>query len=99
MGNTAAAAALVKAGSPTVTMSRIALQTHAMLAALDCHIWIEHIPSKDNPADVLSRDGLLDPSVRQCVDSGEWLLREPVVPHPFSSLSYDELWVWGRKVQ
>ncbi|CAK0873242.1 unnamed protein product, partial [Prorocentrum cordatum] len=55
--NTAAATAMVKAGSPTVTMGKLALQAHAMLTSLGCRVWIEHVPSKDNPADVLSREG------------------------------------------
>ncbi|CAK0895584.1 unnamed protein product, partial [Prorocentrum cordatum] len=62
VGNTSAATSLVKAGSPTATMRRLALQALALLAALGCRCWFDHVPSADNPADALSRDALDDPT-------------------------------------
>ena len=62
---------------------------------LGCRSWVEHIPSKDNPADVLSRDGRADPHVAASVLSGEWTYHEPVVPTAFAALCFDDLWGWG----
>ena len=62
--NTSAESALVKAGSPTETMCRPALRAAAILAGLRARVWYEHVPSPDNPADVLSRDATDDPAVK-----------------------------------
>lgn len=59
-------------------MRKLALQATAMFAALGCRAWFERVPSDDNPADVLSRDGLDDPYVAEMVRTGKWKLREPV---------------------
>ena len=93
--NTSDATSMVKAGSPTESMGRLALKAHAMLAALCCRYWVEHVPSGDNPADVLSRDGLADPYVAAMCASGEWTYHEPVAPVAFQALSFDDLWGWG----
>ena len=92
--NTSAATSLVKAGSPTATMCRLALQASALLAALGCRCWFEHVPSADNPADVLSRDALDDPTVASMLAGGFWIFRQPVLPAPFSRLTYQQLWCW-----
>eukprot|EP00959_Pyramimonas_sp_CCMP1952_P428707 8979101-Pyramimonas_sp.AAC.1 len=49
--NQAAEAALVKAGSPTESMCRLALQATAALVALGSRPWFERAPSDDSPAD------------------------------------------------
>ena len=54
--NTSAESALVKAGSPTETMCRLALMATAALAGLGARAWYEHVESDDNPADVFSRE-------------------------------------------
>ena len=93
--NTSAQAAMVKAGSPTVSMGRLALQAHAMLTALRCRVWVEHVPSGDNPADVLSRAGLDDPAVHHACATGLWTFRDPVAPSCFERLSFGALWGWA----
>ena len=92
--NTSAATSLVKAGSPTATMCRLALQASAMLAGLGCRCWFEHVPSADNPADVLSREALEDPLVASKVASGAWEYRAPVMPPPLAAATYEQLWSW-----
>ena len=90
--NSAAEAALVKAGSPTQTMCTLALVATAALASLKVRPWFEHIPSEDNPADVLSRGGLEDAAVAEAVRSGEFLVREPVEPPTEAVLNYEFWW-------
>ena len=90
--NTSAEAALIKAGSPTESMYRPALEAAAILAGLGARVWYEHVPSADNPADVLSRDALSDPVVRSKIEAGEWVLRGPVVPQPEYLLDFERLW-------
>lgn len=79
--NTSAESALVKSGSATPSMSRLALQAAAFFAALGARVWFEHVPSEDNPADALSRDGFDDPWVRAELARGRWL-RRPCSPPP-----------------
>ena len=74
--NAAAEAALVKAGSPTQTMCRIALIATAALAAVGARTWYEHVPSEASPADVLSRAGLDDPAVRAAIEARTAILFE-----------------------
>ena len=73
-------------------MTRLALQATAMFAALNCRCWFEHIPSDDNPSDVLSRAGMEDPEVRRKCDAGEWVFRNPIVPRVSAATPYHELW-------
>ena len=54
--NSSANTAFVKSVSPTQSMAHLSLQVHAAFAGLSARVWAEHVPSKDNPADVLSRD-------------------------------------------
>ena len=90
--NTSAESALVKAGSPTESMCRLALTATAALAGLDARPWFEHVASPDNPADVLSRAGLRDPLVMGRVASGEWLVHVAVPPPAESMLNYEFWW-------
>jgi len=90
--NTAAEAALVKAGSPTQTMCLLALRAEAILAGLGARVWYEHVPSADNPGDVLSRDALDDAEVKAKLDSGVWELREPVLPVLVGPVDFHSLW-------
>ena len=76
-------------------MAKMALQSSALLAGLRCRIWVEHIPSDDNPADVLSRAGLEDATVGTRVASGEWAYDPPEAETPFSQLDFESLWSWG----
>ena len=90
--NTSAEAALVKAGSPTESMCDIALAATAALAGLRCRPWFDHVPSPDNPADALSRDGLEDETVRRRIACGAYVVREAVEPPRNSILDYEYWW-------
>ena len=79
---------MVKAGSPTESMSKIAFAASTALFALDTLVWYQHVMSKDNPADVLSREALEDREVQANLASGVWQFREPVTP-PQPSLRVD----------
>ena len=70
-----------------------------MLSSLGCRCWFEHVPSDDNPADVLSRAGLDDAEVRANVAAGTWSFREPVHTVPLEASTYDALWHWGLGVE
>ena len=80
---------MVKAGSPTETMSRMALAASTELVILDAVVWFEHVASKDNPADVLSREAIEDNDVEAKLESGEWVYRNPVEPLPANSFALD----------
>ena len=54
---------------------------HITLADLNCRVWFDHVPSNENPADGLSRDGLADPWTRL----QGWDLRE-VTMRDYSAL-------------
>ena len=90
--NTAAEAALVKAGSPTQTMCALALVATAALASLRVRPWFEHVPSPDNPADALSRGGYSDPKVAEEIRAGRYVASEPVAPPMDAILDYDFWW-------
>ena len=49
---------------------------HITLAALNCRVWWEHVPSEVNPSDGLSRGGLLD----EWTLSQDWDIREVSLP-------------------
>ena len=89
--NKSAESALVKAGSPTTTMCRLALIAIASFARIGARVWFEYVPSKDNPSDVLSRAGFYDPMVRAKVSSGEWS-QEVAVEPPILALDFEALW-------
>ena len=90
--NTSAETSLVKSGSPTETMCSLALVASAALAGIGARTWFEHVPSPDNPADVLSRDGLADPEVARKVAAGEWRMRTPREPPWERGLDYKFWW-------
>ena len=90
--NKAAEAALVKAGSPTESMCRLALVATAALTSFGARPWFEWIPSDDNPADVLSRAGFDDPVVASHLDSGRWEALAPREP-PAAELDFDSLFL------
>ena len=58
--NQAACEPLIKGSSTSFDLNFIASLTHLMFARLRCRVFFEHIESEANPADGLSRDGLLD---------------------------------------
>ena len=73
-------------------MCRIALIATAALAAVGARTWYEHVPSDDNPADVLSRAGLEDPAVRAAIQAGTYLVRQPIEPPEGAELDYSYWW-------
>ena len=91
LDNTSAEAALVKAGSPTQSMASLALVATATLARLRARVWFDHVPSSDNPADVLSREAGGDPEVARKLASGEWLAVPAVEPQWERGLDF-EFW-------
>ena len=67
-------------------MCRLALVASAALAGIGARAWYDHVPSPDNPADVLSRDGYADAEVAHKVETGQWEVITPVEP------------IWGREL-
>ena len=63
-------------------MAHLSLQVHAILAGLGARVWAEHVPSADNPADVLSRGGFSDPVVHAHILAGRWVYDLPQNPTP-----------------
>ncbi len=60
VGNEAACAALVKAGSSSLDADLITAFTHVLAAELQCRVGVEWVVPASNPGDGLSRDGLRD---------------------------------------
>ena len=58
--NEAAVSALIRGSSRVVDAAQLAELLHAILLRLSCRVWVEWIDSNSNPADGLSRQGLLD---------------------------------------
>ena len=58
--NQAVCSALVRGSSSSDDTAHIVALCHLMWASLDARVWIEWVPSDDNPSDGLSRDGLSD---------------------------------------
>ena len=83
---------MVKAASPTQTMCRPALFAQAAFNALRARVWVEHIPSADNPAEVLSRAGYADPIVQAHLRAGRWRELKPRRPPSLGEASLRELW-------
>ena len=77
--NQAAGTSFVKAGSQVPALSLLALRATSLMGALGCRVWAEYIPSPDNIADPLSRDGLEDPFVATKVATGVWRFLPPSV--------------------
>ena len=77
-------------------MRTLALVATACLARLLARPWYEHVASRDNPADVLSRDDLEVPVVKVRIRTGEWRLPEPVEPNWRRGLDF-QYWWWGAE--
>ena len=58
--NQAVCSALVRGSSSSDDIATIVALCHLVWAAFCTRVWIEYVPSDDNPADGLSRDGIAD---------------------------------------
>ena len=85
--------AFIRGGSGVGDSAVMAHLVVITLASITCRAWFDYVNTKDNPADVLSRDGYEDPDVARRVYCGEWL---PVLDTiPWTSMlhfSPEELW-------
>ena len=99
LDNTSAESALIKAGSPTETMCRLAMVAGAALAGLGAKTWFDHVASADNPADVLSRAGFSDKRVAEAVRTRRVDVIEPKEPPWGSELDYEFWWNRGTDLQ
>ncbi len=77
MDNEGSASSLVKGISKHFDAGCISHLAHLLWARLGCRVWIEWINTKSNPADGLSRDGLLDAWTRK----QGWALGEGLCPN------------------
>ena len=74
--NEAAAAALIRGGSGSTDVDKMAQIAHHMFLQLNARVWVEWINSDANPADGLSREGFLDSWTKL----QPWELRVPEQP-------------------
>ena len=58
--NEAAASAIIRGDSSSPDVANMVHVAHAMFRKLNSRVWIEWVDTKANPADGLSRSGLLD---------------------------------------
>ena len=89
--NKAAESALVKAGSPTESMCLLALAASAAFASIRARVRFDYIPSRDNPADVLSREGMGNADVARKFVEGTWVAVHPREP-PSHTLNFAAMW-------
>ena len=91
--NQAAGTCFVKAGSQVPALSLLSLRATSLMAALGCRLWAECIPSPDNIADALLREGLEDSFVAENFASGEWTWLPPSSEASLlSGLEFATLW-------
>ncbi|CAE7557407.1 Dnmt3b [Symbiodinium sp. CCMP2456] len=77
--NQAVVSSLIKGACSEDDISLVLLCLHLFWAHLSCRVWLEWVPSDDNPADGLSRDGALD----EWTTKQGWSLRtQPCLPWP-----------------
>ena len=87
--NQSAMAALIRACSSVSDCSLLALLTSVLTLSLRVRPWFEYVNTKQNPADVLSRQGYADATVRSKIDAGAW---QPVHHRPdWESQRYNKL--------
>ena len=75
--NQAVCAGVAKGACSSADCARIISACHLLWAKMGCRVWIEWIPSDDNPSDGLSRAGLQDPWT---VSQNWWMAEFPCVP-------------------
>ncbi|CAE7409333.1 DNA (cytosine-5)-methyltransferase 3A [Symbiodinium microadriaticum] len=75
--NQAVCAGVAKGACSSADCARIISACHLLWAKMGCRVWIEWIPSDDNPSDGLSRAGLQDPWT---VSQNWWMADFPCVP-------------------
>ena len=91
--NEAAAAALIRGSCREDDVSQIVLTARLFFFFLNCRMWIEWVDSISNPADGLSRDGLLD----DWTQKQGWTLVQSKVPEWFSAdWTPVQLWCYLR---
>jgi hypothetical protein len=78
--NVGAAVSLIKAGSPSVDCSAVALSANLLLLQLPTRTWFEWLASAQNPSDGLSRAGWDDAVVQCRLRDNTWTRRDVVVP-------------------
>ena len=72
LDNTSAISSLIKGASSIEDSCQLAMRAQMCFMALRCRVWFEHVGTKQNPSDGLSRDGLDDPWVRSRIAAGVW---------------------------
>ena len=77
--NTSAAASAIKGASPDPDSSPLALVGALLAARLGVSVWVEHVQSVQNPADVMTHEAYGDPAVQQCLAAGSVQSVQPAV--------------------
>ena len=77
--NTSAAASAIKGASPDPDSSPLALVGALLAARLGVSVWVEHVQSAQNPADVMTHEAYGDPAVQQCLAAGSVQSVQPAV--------------------
>ena len=91
--NKSALSQLIRRTSSAADASQLAAVHSLTMAALGTRVWYEWVPSKTNPADVLSREAWDSPEVQLKLASGEWVRLSGVVPWPrLLTVDYTSIW-------
>ena len=78
--NASAAAAAIKGASPDADNAALALIGSLMAARLAVHVWIEHVASAQNPADIMTHAAFSDAGVHGQQAAGTLVAVQPAVP-------------------
>ena len=96
MDNQAAGTCFVKAASQVPVRSLLALRATSLMGALGCRAWAEYIPSADNIADPVSRDGVEDGYVATKIATGAWRFVPPCCEAAVEVAGLDFERIWAR---
>jgi hypothetical protein len=78
--NQAAWSSIIRSASRVEDCALISLVTNLLLMLFDVRPWFEYVNTKQNPADILSREGFSSPDVMHCVQEGVWEVSSTPIP-------------------
>ena len=82
---------LTKGVSKSRDLQHLSTAWHILCAQLGCRVWIEWVPSKSNPADILSRHHRSEDDILDLYDSNACTYKEMVIPEWADQGIYDSI--------
>ena len=91
IGNQSVCGVLTKGVSESRDLQHLSTAWHIMCAQLRCRVWIEWVPSKSNPADILSRHHRSEDEIIRIFDPEDYYYKEMVIPEWADQGRYDSI--------